>query len=224
VLLKTVVYFCCLLASCAAIAGNEYQHTIDEVAPGYKILTNEEMFVDEKSLKNFLSADEIKSRNMRKSLGIIEGRFNQDKFLDFAALVVNRSIKEITTTNPVKGKKNDEDKFAAALVVCLGTKESGKYDCEILPTLWGSFINLPYQNELILFKPKKHLQCGSDDPIPAYFPAKSAKNAISRIGTLPAQKILLNYDGIGEYAIGRNFGRTLIRRADQVYLDCADED
>jgi hypothetical protein len=72
----------------------EYQDAISKVLPGYEILRNEDLLQDENQLKNFLSPDEIAVRKKRQSLGFIEGRFNDDRFMDFAAWVVNRSIKQ----------------------------------------------------------------------------------------------------------------------------------
>ncbi len=39
-----------------------------------------------------------------------------------------------------------------------------------------------------------------------------------------ARILRLDYDAIGEYAIGVNDGSTLVRQADGGYLDCADAD
>jgi hypothetical protein len=210
------------LFSLAATAANLnlYQGVIDQAAPGFQILQNADMFMDEESQRNFLPPEEIAERKKRAMLGVIEGRFNNDKFMDFAALVVNRTIKEKKPAG-----ETQEDHFAARLVVCLGTQIAEKYSCEVLPTLWGPFINLPYQTDLILFKAKGEFQCGSHEPIPVYYPEgwKGEKPPGSP-SELPPQKIVMSHDGIGEYAIGSNVGRALIRRSDGIYLDCAEED
>ena len=77
----------------ATVAADTYQRVIDKAAPGYEILRTEDMLQDEVALRNFLPANEIAKRKERQSPGLIVGRFNNDGFLDFAALVVNRSIK-----------------------------------------------------------------------------------------------------------------------------------
>lgn len=122
----------------------EYQDAISKALPGYEILRNEDFLQDESQLKKFLSPDEITVRKKRVSLGFIVGRFNNDQIPDFAAWVVDRSIKqEQTAGRPL---------FAARLVVCLGTSTPREYQCEILPTLNGDFIGLPYWADLTLFK------------------------------------------------------------------------
>ena len=124
----------------------EYQDAISKVLPGYEILRNEDMLQDESWLSKFLSPDEIAKRKKRESLGLIVGRFNNDRFLDFAAWVVNRSIKQ---TRPVMPKSYPwEEHFAARLVVCLGTSTPRTYQCEILPTIFGDFASLPFWADL----------------------------------------------------------------------------
>jgi hypothetical protein len=206
------------LTACAAVAADAYQRVIDAAAPGYEILGNEDMVQDESALRTFLSADEIAKRKQRQSPGLITGRFNDDSRLDFAALVVNRSI---------KGKGPDrQGHFAARLVVCLGAKAPQHYRCEILPTLKGDFISLPYWADLELFKVSGEIQCGTPgETIRANYPRGwKGHRPGSGERALPALRLRPNYDAIGEYAIGSNSGRTLVRRADAVYLDCADAD
>ena len=202
----------------AAVAADTYQHVVDAIAPGFEILKNEDLLQDESELRKFLSPDEIAKRKQRRSLGLIEGRLNNDGFPDFAAWVVNRSIK---AEDP-----DQKGQFAARLVVCLGTNAPQKYRCEILPTLRGKFISLPYWADLELFMVDGEFQCGTaDEKINAYYPEGSKrKRPASGVDELPATKLRLNYDAISENAIGTNFGRILVRRADGVYLDCADAD
>ena len=214
------VALCLLLGSIAfdATAADAYQRVIDEVAPGFEILGGADVLQDEIELGKFLPPEDIAKRKQRTSPGLIKGRFNNDGFPDFAAWVVNRSI---------KGEGPDlKGQFAARLVVCLGTNVPEKYRCEILPTLYGGFIRLPLWADLQLFKVNGEIQCGSaGEKIRAYYPAGwKGKRPVSGEGELPATKIRPNYDAIGEYAIGSNLGRTLVRRADGVYLDCADAD
>ena len=206
----------------------EYQDVVSKILPGYKILRNEGMVQDESMLRNFLSPDEIAKRKKRKSLGYIVGRFNKDKFPDFAAWVVNRSIKQEQPVGMLKSEK-----FAARLVVCLGTNTPQEHQCEILPILGGDFISLPYWAELVLIKVRGAIPCGDidhqmavyDQPITAFYPEGwKGKRPSSGRGEMPARKLRLNYDAIGEYAIGSNNGRTLVRGADGVYLDCANAD
>ena len=217
-LLKTAVCLLVGLIASAAVAADAYQRVIDEVAGGYVILGKEDVLQDEVVLRNFLPADEIAKRKERQSPGLIVGRFNGDRFLDFAALVVNRSI---------KGEGPDrKGHFAGRLVVCLGTNAPQQYRCEILPTLYGDFIRLPYWADLELFKVKRKIECGTaGETIRAYYPeAWRGKRPSSGERDIPALKLRPNYDAIGEYAIGSNLGRTLVRRADGVYLDCANAD
>jgi hypothetical protein len=206
----------------------EYQDAISKVLPGYEILRNEDLLQDENQLKNFLSPDEIAKRNKRKSLGFIEGRFNDDRFMDFAAWVVNRSIKQESPAGMTK-----TEKFAARLVICLGTSTTREYQCEVLPTLDGDFIGLPYWADIKLFKVREVIQCGDldhqiaayDIPITAFYPEGwKGKRPSGGRSEVPARKLHLNYDAIGEYAIGSNAGRTLVRGADGIYLDCANAD
>lgn len=206
----------------------EYQSTISKILPGYEILRNEDLLQDESKLSSFLSPDEIEKRKERKWLGIIVGRFNNDKYLDFAAWVVNLSIKQQQPAGMPKS-----DKFAAKLVVCLGTHTPIDYQCEILPTLDGDYINLPYWAGLELIMVHGVIQCGDidhqmaayDQPISVFYPEgwKGKRPSTGR-GEITARKLHLNYDAIGEYAIGSNAGRTLIRGNDGVYLDCANAD
>jgi len=209
----------------------EYQDAISNVLPGYKILGNEDMLQDESILKNFLSPDEIVKRKKSKSLGYIAGRFNDDRFQDFAAWVVNRSIKQ---KRPVMPESYPwEDHFAARLVVCLGTNMPREYQCEILPTQEGNFISLPYWADLELSKIRGEISCGDpdhqivffDQPISTFYPEGwKGKRPSSGKGEMPARKLRLNYDAIGEYAIGSNAGRTLVRGSDGIYLECASGD
>jgi hypothetical protein len=187
---------------------------------------------DETQLKNFLSPDEIAERKKRETLGFIVGRFNDDSIPDFAAWVVNRSIKQERPAGMPKGEKWGEQ-FAVRLVVCLGTNTLREYRCEILPTLGGDFISLPYWADLELFKVRGKIQCGDldhqiaayDQPITAFYPdGWKGKRPSGGRSEVPARKLRLSYDAIGEYAIGSNAGRTLIRGADGIYLDCAGAD
>ena len=206
----------------------EYQNAISKVLPGYEILRNEDFLQDEKWLREFLSPDEIAERKKRKSLGFIEGRFNDDKFPDFAALVINRTIKEARPTEKPESE-NWKEHFSARLVVCLGTNTPQAYQCEILPTLKGNFIALPYWTDLVVFQTHGEVSCGDIDhqmaaydmPITALHPEGWNENENSDVVEVPARIIHPNYDAIGEYAIGVNDGRTLVRQADSVYLNCA---
>jgi len=202
----------------------EYQAAISKVLPGYEILRNEDFLQDESQLKNFLSPDEIAARKKRQALGFIVGRFNDDKIPDFAAWVVNRSIKQESPAGMPKSEK-----FAARLVVCLGTNTPRDYRCEILPTLNGDFIGLPYWADLGVTKLDGEILCGNDEhpdePITAFYPEGwKGKRPGGGRGEVPARKLHLNYDAIGEYAIGSNDGRTLVRGTDGIYLDCANAD
>ena len=206
----------------------EYQDAISKVLPGYEILRNEDFVQDESQLRNFLSPDEIAARKKRASLGLIVGRFNDDKIPDFAAWVVNRSIKQESPAGMPKSEK-----FAARLVVCLGTNTPREYRCEVLPTLDENFIDLPYWADLILFKVRGEIQCGDldhqiaayDIPITAFYPEGwKGKRPSGGRSDVPARILHPSYDAIGEYAIGSNAGRTLVRGADGIYLDCANAD
>jgi hypothetical protein len=197
----------------------EYQDAISKVLPGYEILRNEDLLQDENQLKNFLSPDEIAVRKKRQSLGFIEGRFNDDRFMDFAAWVVNRSIKQESPAGMPK-----TEKFAARLVVCLGTNTAREYQCEILPTLWD-FISLPYWADLLLIK-SSEIQCGDDEYYaePTYPEGWKGKRPSGGVGEVPARKLRPSYDAIGQFAIGENYGWTLTRGADGVYFGCAGAD
>lgn len=202
----------------------EFQNAISKVLPGYEILRNEDFLQAEDQLKKFLSPDEIAVRKKRVSLGFIVGRFNDDKIPDFAAWVVNRSIKQESPAGMPKSEK-----FAARLVVCLGTNTPREYQCEILPTMNGNFIELPYWADLVVTKVEGEIACGDiehqvaayDMPIAAIYPEGWNGNKSSKVDEVPARKLRPNYDAIGEYAIGVNAGRTLVRQADGFYLDCA---
>jgi hypothetical protein len=206
------------LTPVGAIAADAYQRVVDEVAPGYRILGSKDMLQDEAALREFLPADEIAKRKKRRSPGLVVGRFNDDGLLDFAALVVNRSI---------KGEGPDrKGHFAARLVICLGTNASQQYRCEVLPTLYGNYIRLPYWADLELLKIKGEIQCGAPGGTTrAYYP-EGWKGGRPSDGErdLPALKLRPKHDAIGEYAIGSNLGRTLVRRPDGVYVDCANAD
>lgn len=197
----------------------KYQDAISKVLPGYEILRNEDFVQDESQLKNFISPDEIAARKKRASLGFIVGRFNDDKIPDFAAWVVNRSIKQESPAGMPKSEK-----FAARLVVCLGTNTPRDYRCEILPTLWD-FIGLPYWADLLLIK-SSEIQCGDDEYYaePTYPEGWKGKRPSGGRGEVPARKLRPSYDAIGQYAIGENYGWTLTRGADGVYFGCAGAD
>lgn len=202
----------------------EYQNAINKVLPGYKVLRNEDFLQDKDQLSNFLSPDEIAERNKRESLGYIEGRFNDDGLPDFAAWVVNRSIKQ-KQKQPADMPRSE--KFAARLVVCLGTNTPREYKCEILPTLNGDFIDLPYWAELKVIKTQGEMPCGNQDEIvrTAFYPEGwKGRRQSNEAGEIHARILRLDYDAIGEYAIEVNDGSTLVRQADGGYLDCADAD
>ena len=195
----------------------EYQVAISKALPGYEILRNEDFVQDESQIKNFLSPDEISKRKKREFLGFIVGRFNNDRFPDFAALVVNRSIEQerlgMTKSENWKGT------FASRLVVCLGTSTPREYRCEVLSTLYGDFIDLPFWVDLDVSKIGGEIPCGNhDEPIGAFYP-EGWKG--KRPDEVSARKLRSNYDAIGEYAIGNNAGLTLFRGADGIYLNCA---
>jgi hypothetical protein len=75
--------------------------------------------------------------------------------------------------------------------VCRGTNAPPKYRCEILPSLHGDFIRLPYWADLKLFKVNREIECGTpgetirayypdDDLGPRLIPAIKARRPISR--------------------------------------------
>jgi hypothetical protein len=208
-----------------------YQSVIGKELPGYTIFRNEDFLQDEKQLKNFLTPDEIAKRRERKQ-GIIEGSFNEDIFHDFAALVINPSIRRAIPTHETHGEKNQEE-FSVRLVICLGTKQIGEYQCDILSTLNGDFVSLPYWVEFELFKVPKEFSCGDvenqvsaqeDVSVQVLYPERwSGKEEAVHLG-VAARRLHLNYDGVGIYAIGRNYGWTLVRQADGSYLNCANAD
>lgn len=206
----------------------EYQDAISKVLPGYEILRNEDMLQDESQLRNFLSPNNIAKRKKRESLGLIVGRFNNDKYMDFAAWVINRLIMQ---TRPVMPKSYPwEEHFAARLVVCLGTSTPRTYECEILPTIFGDFASLPFWADLEVVKlGGEMLWCGGnetpDEPIATFYPEGwKEKRKSSATGEVPARKLRPNYDAIGESLIGTNAERILVRRAEGGYLDCAGSD
>jgi len=206
----------------------EYQNAISNALPGYEILRNEDTLQDESQLRNFLSPNKIAERKKREWLGFIEGRFNNDRFPDFAAWVANRSIKQ---TRPVMPKSYPwEEHFAARLVVCLGTGTPRTYQCEILPTIFGDFASLPFWADLEVVKlGGEMLWCGGyetpDEPIVTFYPEGwEGKHQSSATGEVPARKLRPNYDAIGESMIGKNANRVLVRRSEGGYLDCAGSD
>jgi hypothetical protein len=200
----------------------EYQDAVSKVLPGYEILRNKDFVQDETQMKKFISPDEIAARKKREALGFIVGRFNDDQFQDFAAWVVNRSIKqEQPAGRPL---------FAARLVVCLGTSTPREYRCEILPTIFGNFASLPFWADLEVVKiGGDMLWCGDDgnpdEPIAAFYPEGwNGKRPSSSQSEVPARKLRPNYDAIGESRIGVNAVTVLVRRAEGGYLDCAGSD
>jgi hypothetical protein len=115
----------------------------------------------------------------------------------------------------------------------LGSNTPNEYQCEILPILDGDFIDLPYWAKLKVIKVPGAIKCGDVDhqtaaygqTITIYYPEGwRGKRPSSGRGEMPARKLYLNYDAIGEYAIGSNGGRTLVRRDSGVYWDCANAD
>jgi hypothetical protein len=227
-LMLTTVHAAAITTSDHEAVPSEYQDAISKVLPGYEILRNEDFLQDENQLENFLSPDEIAVRKKRESLGFIVGRFNDDKIPDFAAWAVNRSIKQESPAGMPKSEK-----FAARLVVCLGTSTPSEYQCEVLPTLNGDFIGLPYWADLMLIKVRGKIQCGDldhqiaayDIPITVFYPEGwKGKRPSSGRSEMPARELRVSYDAIGESAIGVNDGRTLVREANGTYLDCANAD
>jgi hypothetical protein len=219
-LMLTTVHAAAITTSDHEAVPSEYQDAISKVLPGYEILRNEDFLQDENQLENFLSPDEIAVRKKRESLGFIVGRFNDDKIPDFAAWAVNRSIKQESPAGMPKSEK-----FAARLVVCLGTSTPSEYQCEILPTLWD-FISLPYWADLLLIKSSEIHQCDDDEYYaePTYPEGWKGKRPSGGVGEVPARKLRPSYDAIGQYAIGQNYGWTLTRGADGVYFGCAGAD
>ncbi len=215
----------------ASVDFNMYQSVINKELPGYTIFRNEDFLQDEKQLGNFLTPDEIAKRRAR-TLGIIEGSFNEDVFQDFAALVINPSIKQTVSAHETNGDINQEE-LSVRLVICLGTKQIGEYQCDILSTLNGDFISLPYWVEFKVFKVPKEFSCGDvenqvsaqeDVSVQVLYPERwSGKEEALHLG-VAARRLHLNYDGVGIYAIGRNYGWTLVRQADGSYLNCANAD
>ena len=198
----------------------EYQDAVSKVLPGYEILRNEDFIQDETQLKKFISPDEIAARKKREALGFIVGRFNDDSFPDFAAWVINRSIKQEQPAGVPKSEK-----FAVRLVVCLGTSTPREYRCEILPTIFGDFASLPFWADLGADKiGGEMLWCGDDkqnETIVTFYP-EGWKG--KRSDEIPARKLHPNYDSIGESLIGTNAVRVLVRRPEGGYLDCSGGD
>jgi len=207
-----------------------HQLVISKALPGYTIFRNEDFLQDEHQLRKFLTSDEIAEKNAREQ-GIIEGRFNDDALQDFAALVINRSIKQETDAHETNGEKKREE-FSVRLVICLGTKQTADYQCDILSTLDGDFVSLPYWVEFKVFKAPGEFSCGDvenqvtaeDTSVQAFYPEGwGSKEGAVQLG-VAARRLHLNYDGVGMYAIGRNYGWTLVRQADGSYLNCANAD
>lgn len=198
----------------------EYQDAISKALPGFEILRNEDFVQDESQLRNFLSQDEISKRKKREFLGLIVGRFNNDRFPDFAAWVVNRSTKQ--EQEQPAGMPQSE-KFAARLVVCLGTNKPGTFQCEILPT---SFISLPIWADLGVIKLDGNIQCGDQgEVVTAFYPEGwKGKRPDGGVGEVTARKLRTNYDAIGVSAIGVNSVSVLVRGTDGIYLNCAGGD
>lgn len=198
-----------------------YQQAISRVLPGYRIMRNEDFVQDENQLRNFLSPPRIVERAQRKSLGLVAGSFNNDTYPDFAALVVNRAQK-MSRPPQMPSDDNRGEYYAARLVVCLGTATPQQYRCEVLPTLKGNFISLPYWAELEVVQSHGAAACGDsrrrnedDAEVTAFYPEKWHGQA-----ALPAAPET-SRDAIAEYALGSNLGRLLVRQPDAVYLDCA---
>jgi hypothetical protein len=88
---------------------------------------------------------------------------------------------------------------------------------------------LHYWADLAVVKLDEEISCGDiehqvtayDMPITALYPEGWNGNESSKVDEVPARKLRPNYDALGEYAIGVNAGRTLVRQVDAVYLDCA---
>ncbi len=201
-----------------------YQQVISRVLPGYRIMRNEDFVQDENLLRNFLPPPRLAERAQRKVLALVAGRFNNDRYPDFAALVVNRSQK-MSRPPEMRSDGNLGDYYAARLVVCLGTAAPRQYRCEVLPTLKGNFISLPYWAELEVVKSQGAAACGDrrhrnedDAEVTAIYPEQWHGQAAAP-GDAPVPHA--DYDAIAEYAIGSNLSRLLVRQPDAVYLDCA---
>lgn len=142
--------------------------------------------------------------------------------------MINRLIKQARPTEKPESE-NWKEHFLARLVVCLGTNKPAEYQCEMLPTMHGNFISLPYWADLVVTKAEGEIACGDiehqvaayDMPIAAIYPEGWNGNKSSKVDEVPARKLRPNHDAIGEYAIGVNAGRTSVRQADGFYLDCA---
>lgn len=195
---------------------------IEQILPGYKLLSNDEYIQDEKKLLNFMSKDELERRQKRKYLGLLIGNFNKDNYEDFAAIVINHNNyldKNIGNSNIRL--------YSSRLVICLGGKKVNKFVCDILPTNKGNYINLPYWIELHLIKGNgSYIQCGSSEHhTKVYYPENwNGKRPKTGMEEAESTKIKMDYDVIDESEIGSAAGRSLFRTKNGLYLDCSDKD
>jgi hypothetical protein len=201
-----------------------YQQAISRALPGYRILRNEDFVQDENLLRNFLPPPRLAERAQRKALGLVAGWFNNDTYPDFAALVVNRAQK-MSRPPELRADRNPGEYYAARLVVCLGTAAPQQYHCEVLPTLQGNFISLPYGAELEVVQSPGAAACGDsrrrnedDAEVTAIYPERWHGQAAAAGDAPPSHA---DYDAIAEHALGSNLSRLLVRQPDAVYLDCA---
>lgn len=123
-----------------AALADEYQDAVSKAFPGFQILGPSEIKLDK-------DLDPRVYNKVKDRPGLIVGRFNSDKVMDFAALI--RGSKLIRIPEDKANRIAAEDYYEGYLVVCMGRAQGG-YECTELETD-PLRVHLPYDGFLEKF-------------------------------------------------------------------------
>ncbi len=110
--MRFLALFSGLWLVCGSAAANQYDQVISAAFPGYRIVQPSERWVDKERPRDY--------EKERNAPAVVVGRFNHDRFEDFAAFVIYPTIKDIYDTSP------------GGLAICFG-QEHGGYRCQLVP-------------------------------------------------------------------------------------------
>lgn len=197
-----------LLMMCSPVNAGEYDEAISAAFPGYRIVQPSER----KLYKEDMPREEYEKA--RKAPAVVVGRFNDDKFKDFAAYIIDPASKR--REPPLPGHfPEGYDSYTGGLVVCFG-QERGKYRCQPIPPYFKR-IFLPYPWYLERIPPGKQKCPG----LVRVRPWEQLRSEQFRESLGPDKTIRFTTDALGERPALGNAGAIMVFQADGSFLQCS---
>jgi hypothetical protein len=197
-----------LLVVCSSANAGEYDEAISAAFPGYRIIQPSERGLS----KEDMGVEEYE--RARKAPAVVAGRFNRDKFNDFAAFIIDPASKR--REPPIQPDfPQGYDAYNGALVVCFGRGE-GQYRCQTTFAHFNKML-LPHPWYLERITPGKR-RCLGLGRIRPWEPLGSKLYA-ENIGS--EKTIRFTTDALGVWPALGNAGGIMIFQPDGSFLDCS---